>query len=95
MKQSNPQIAFKSLMAFALFLFMQTLAIAQGDAGSSTQVTKTSTSITNTWYAEPWVWVVAGAVFILLLVALMKGGSRTATNTERVSVTKTTGTDTV
>jgi hypothetical protein len=28
------------------------------------------------WYAQPWVWIVGGAVFILLLVALMRGGSR-------------------
>ena len=28
------------------------------------------------WYASPWVWVVGAAVFILLLVALTRGGSR-------------------
>jgi len=26
------------------------------------------------WYASPWVWVVGAAVFILLLVALLRGG---------------------
>lgn len=30
------------------------------------------------WYTAPWVWVVGGAVFILLLVALMRGGGRRA-----------------
>lgn len=25
------------------------------------------------WYQKPWVWVVGGAVFILLLVALLRG----------------------
>jgi hypothetical protein len=30
------------------------------------------------WYASPWVWVVGGAVFILLLVALTRGGGRKA-----------------
>ena len=30
------------------------------------------------WYASPWVWVVGAAVFILLLVALTRGGSRRA-----------------
>lgn len=29
-----------------------------------------------TWYASPWVWVVGAAVFILLLVALTRGGRR-------------------
>ena len=28
------------------------------------------------WYAAPWVWVVGGAVFILLLVALLRGNRR-------------------
>ncbi len=29
------------------------------------------------WYQQPWVWVVGGAVFILVLVALAKGGKNT------------------
>ena len=28
------------------------------------------------WYKQPWVWVVGGAVFILLLVAMLKGGGK-------------------
>jgi hypothetical protein len=28
------------------------------------------------WYASPWVWIVGAAVFILLLVALTSGGSK-------------------
>ncbi len=27
-------------------------------------------------FAQPWVWIVGGAVFILLLVALLRGGSK-------------------
>ena len=30
------------------------------------------------WYGQPWVWVVGGAVFILLLVALLRGGGSKA-----------------
>ena len=30
------------------------------------------------WYATPWVWIVGAAVFILLLVAIVRGGSRTS-----------------
>jgi hypothetical protein len=30
----------------------------------------------DAWYASPWVWVVGAAVFILLLVALLRGGRR-------------------
>jgi hypothetical protein len=28
------------------------------------------------WYTAPWVWIVGGAVFILLLVALLRGNRR-------------------
>lgn len=28
------------------------------------------------FFASPWVWVVGGAVFILLLVALLRGGKK-------------------
>ena len=31
---------------------------------------------TQQWYAQPWVWVVGGAVFILILVALIRGKSK-------------------
>ena len=30
------------------------------------------------WYANPLVWIIGGAVFILLLVALLRGGSKDA-----------------
>ena len=36
---------------------------------------ETKTTTTTTWYTEPWVWIVGGAVFILILIALLRGGS--------------------
>ncbi len=30
----------------------------------------------SNWYQQPWVWIVGGAVFILLLVALLRGGGK-------------------
>ena len=30
----------------------------------------------NSIFMQPWVWVVGGAVFILLLVALLRGGKK-------------------
>ncbi|MGK2863502.1 MAG: hypothetical protein ACSLE0_16340 [Chitinophagaceae bacterium] len=29
----------------------------------------------NEWYQQPWMWVIGGAIFILLLVALLRSGS--------------------
>ncbi|HXH98908.1 MAG TPA: hypothetical protein VNI52_01480 [Sphingobacteriaceae bacterium] len=28
------------------------------------------------WYAQPWVWVVGVAVFIVIIIAITRGGSR-------------------
>ena len=28
------------------------------------------------WYQQPWVWIVGGAVFIIILVALLKGSGK-------------------
>ena len=56
-----------------LFLsLLQTLVWAQ-DAGSDVNVKITKE--TTTWYTQPWVWIVGGAFFILLLVALLRGNS--------------------
>lgn len=30
------------------------------------------------WYTSPWVWIVGGAIFILLLVALLRGNNNRA-----------------
>jgi hypothetical protein len=30
----------------------------------------------SNWYQQPWVWIIGGAVFILLLVALMRGSGK-------------------
>ena len=30
------------------------------------------------WYQQPWVWVVGGAIFLLILVGLLKGGTKKA-----------------
>jgi cell division protein FtsW (lipid II flippase) len=29
----------------------------------------------SNWYTQPWVWIIGAAVFILLLVALLRGNS--------------------
>jgi hypothetical protein len=69
---------------------------SESSSGSSVSVTRTETTSEN-WYASPWVWVIGVAVFILLLIALLRGGSSktVAGRTDRVTVTKTTDTDIV
>jgi hypothetical protein len=47
------------------------LVLGQNNGGSSVTTTHTET---QHWYVQPWVWIVAGAAFVLILVALLKGG---------------------
>ncbi len=50
--------------------FIGVLAFAQ-DKGLDVDI---NVKKENDWYEQPWVWIVGGAVFILLLVALLRGG---------------------
>lgn len=103
MKSLAKPFSFKMLVALLLFNLMNLAVMAQ-DSGSSTTNSTTSTttdvkiSETSTeWYTSPWVWVIGAAVFILLLVALTRGGSSRRTvdgTTDRVTVTKTVERDT-
>ena len=56
-------------------LFSTVICLAQ-DAGKEINVDVDTDGAA--WYASPWVWVVGAAVFILLLVALTRGGGRRA-----------------
>ena len=88
-----------NLKQFALFVsltFCSAMAWAQEEANSTSSSVSTTTTTTTerTWYAEPWVWIVGGAVFLLLLVALMRSGGNREGRTDRVTVSKTIKTDT-
>ena len=65
----------KRILVFAAilgFCFASTVLWAQ-DKGADVNIKITKES-SSTWYTQPWVWVVGGAVFILLLVAILRGG---------------------
>jgi hypothetical protein len=86
MKQFSIRSIYKSTVAFVMLSLIQIIAFAQDNGGSS-KVTTTQTTTNTTWYAEPWVWIIGGAVFILILVALLRGSG--SSRTDRVTVTKT------
>ena len=97
MKQLTKAVTYKAFLTFLMLTFIQTIVWAQ-DTTRSSSSSSTSVKVTKEgadWYAQPWVWVVGGAVLILLLVALLSGGrSRsTAGRTDKVTVTKTRSTD--
>ena len=65
------QIVKRPLLAI-VSLFMTVVAFAQ-DKQVDVNI---NTNSGGNWYAQPWVWIVGVAVFILLLVALTRSGSR-------------------
>jgi uncharacterized protein YggT (Ycf19 family) len=98
MKNSARLVAFKTFISLLVFNFIQLVVQAQDSASSSTtSTTKTSVSTeqTNQFWTSPWVWVIGAAIFILLLVALLRSNSsRSAGTTDRTTVTKTVRRDT-
>lgn len=73
MKRFKSMQTARAILLMFLIALTQTAAWAQdgGSGGVDIKVTKES----STWYAQPWVWIVGGAVFVLLLVALLRGNS--------------------
>lgn len=69
MKKSISKLWLR-FMSFILFTFCSVLAFAQ-DKGVDVDINLKKESA---WYQSPIVWVIGGAVFILLLVALLRGG---------------------
>ena len=60
------------LTATLLSSFLSVIAFAQ-DKGIDVDINVKKESA---WYQNPIVWVIGGAVFILLLVALLRGGEK-------------------
>jgi hypothetical protein len=59
-----------------LSLFVSVFAFAQ-EKGTDINVDINKNNGGGNWYASPWVWIIGAAIFILLLVALLRGsGSR-------------------
>ena len=66
----------KKAYVSVIAVFFSALMFAQEGTGTKIDVDINKDSAA--WYASPWVWVVGAAVFILLLVALTRGGGRRA-----------------
>ena len=87
MKRICNNIIFRLWVVF-LFSFMSISLWAQDSTSKSVTVHKETTTTTTNWYAQPWVWVVGGAVFILILIALLRGNSSTDREVSRTTVIK-------
>ena len=69
-------LIMKKAYLSVIAVFFSALMFAQEGTGTKIDVDINKDSAA--WYASPWVWVVGAAVFILLLVALTRGGGRRA-----------------
>lgn len=84
---------FKQTLMLCVLSVTNAVVWAQDSTTTATTKTNTtSTTETQTWYTEPWVWVVGGAVLILLIVALVRGSNNgsTTSRTDKTTVTRTT-----
>ncbi len=78
MKTNNPAIKFGSFFQKIVFavisLMVSVVAFAQETKKVDVDISTDKGG--GNFFASPWVWVVGVAVFILLLVALMRGGKK-------------------
>ena len=65
------QTYFRITLAL-LFSFVSLLSFAQ-DKGLDVDI---NVNKENEWYQQTWVWIVGGAIFVLLLVALLRGNTK-------------------
>ena len=65
------QTYFRASLAL-LFSFFSILSFAQ-DKGLDVDI---NVNKENEWYQQTWVWIVGGAIFVLILVALLRGNTK-------------------
>ena len=90
-------VYLKQSVLFIILAMCQAIVWAQDSSSTAVSTTTTSTSTEQTWYAQPWVWIVGAAALLLLIVALVRGnnsGGDSTGRTDRVTVTKSVKTDT-
>jgi hypothetical protein len=66
----NISATFKKSLALVTLLFFQSIIWAQD---KTVDVNLNVNKGENDWYAQPWLLVVGGAVFIIIIVALLRG----------------------
>lgn len=75
-KRILKMLVMKKIVFFLCVTLCNIVLFAQEKVEVGVESGKLTVTKTNAWYASPWVWVVGAAVFILLLVALTRGGRK-------------------
>jgi hypothetical protein len=71
------KISLKIISTF--YLLIISIVVFAQEKKLDIDVTTEKTVTTSSWYMQPWAWVVGGAVFILLLVSILRGGNKSTT----------------
>ena len=87
MKQSFNTFSNRFLF-FAVTMLSSVIAFAQDSTMATTTTSTSSTSTANTWYMEPWAWVLGGVVLLIIILLAARSSSNT-TSADKVTVTKT------
>jgi hypothetical protein len=72
MKEIKHAVTKVTLVVFSFFFSLVLLAQEKGTE-INVDINKDGDTHSGNWYNQPWVWIVGAAVFILLLVALLRG----------------------
>jgi hypothetical protein len=72
--QFNPKNIFATLMLLILGLIISARAWAQE---KDVNININTNNHAVAWYNIWWVWVIAGAVFVIILVAIVSAGKKT------------------
>jgi hypothetical protein len=83
MKKLFSKQFYISLMSTLLLAFTQVAVWAQDSASSTTSTTSSTSTSTEPMAIQPWMWVVGGAIVLIIIIALVRSGSK-----EKVIVTK-------
>lgn len=75
MKRNIMKCAVKEIPVFLCLMLVSVLTFAQ-EKGLDIDIDVNKEN--DQWYNNPWAWVIGGAVFILLLVAIVRGGGKTS-----------------
>ena len=75
-KLTKAEIWFTAIV-LTLNLLFGTAVFAQNTTPEQVDVNISTDSGSGGWYAQPWVWVIGIALFIIVLVAMVRSGSNT------------------
>ena len=63
------------VLSIMFLSLIQTIQAQETGGGSGGGVNVSITKDNGNWYTQPWVWIIGGAVFLLLLVALLRNNN--------------------